>query len=365
MIGQRGLPATYGGVERHVEELSTRLAARGHEVIVFCRRDYAEAAPDEVDGVHLSYPPTISSKHLEAFVHSGIAAALTVGQGFDIVHFHALGPGVWTPVPRFLTRARVVQTIHGLDYQRDKWGGPAKLVLRAGQTISRIVPDAVIVVGHYLLDLYRGRRHLTVHVPNGVTLPPRGNDSILDRLGIERGCYALFVGRLTPEKAVDQLIRAFRRVPGDHRLVVAGGSSFTDGYEAEIKALAAMDDRVILCGYVYGGDLAALYANTALYVQPSLVEGVPLTVLEAAAQGIPLVLSDIPAHREVVPSSRPGGRLFEAADEDSLALALSRALLAEATERSAAQLEAEAIRRRFSWDNAADLTESVYRQLVS
>jgi glycosyltransferase involved in cell wall biosynthesis len=221
------------------------------------------------------------------------------------------------------------------------------------------------VVGRYLLDLYQGRRPYSVHIPNGVTLPPQGNDSILARLGVERDGYALFVGRLTPEKGVDQLIRAFRRVEGEHRLVIVGGSSFTDGYEAEIHKLASADPRVILCGYVYGSDLGALYANATVYVQPSTVEGVPLTVLEAAAQGVPLVLSDIPAHREIVLSSRPGGRLFDAADDDSLVSALGHAFERAGEERSAAQLEAGAIRSRFSWDTATDLTESVYLRLVS
>jgi glycosyltransferase involved in cell wall biosynthesis len=365
MIGQRGLPATYGGIERHVEELSLRLAARGHEVVVFCRRSYIGDSSALVDGIRLAYPPTIASKHLEAFIHSGIASALTVGGGFDIVHFHAIGPGLWSPIPRWLSGSKVVQTIHGLDQDRAKWSRPARTVLRLGDHMSQRVPDAVIVVGEYLLDHYRARRGLTLHVPNGVALTPVTDESILGALGLLPRGYALFVGRLTPEKAVDQLIQAFARVETPMRLVVVGGSSFTDGYERRIRDLASRDPRVVLPGYVYGKELAALYSNAALYVQPSLLEGIPLTVLEAAAYGLPLVLSDIPAHLELLPATRPGGRLFSAGSEPGLAEALLQGILAAASELSVAQAAAEEIIRRFSWDAVADQTEAVYEELLT
>lgn len=364
MIGQRGVPATYGGVERHVEELSTRLAARGHQVTVFCRREYSNGSTPDRDGVTLRYPPTVTSKHLEAVVHSGISTMMSLGGGFDIVHFHALGPGLWSPIPRWMSKARVVQTIHGLDHQRAKWGRLAQSALRTGDYVSQRVPDAVIVVGRYLLEHYRRRRRMTVHVPNGVTTTSGRNDSILRRLGLDGDGYALFVGRLTPEKGVDHLVEAFKRLETDQRLVIVGGSSFTDDYERRVRDLASDDDRIILCGYVYGDELASLYGNADVYVQPSILEGVPLTVLEAAAHGIPLVLSDIPAHREILPVVRPGGRLFEVGNRDSLASALSEALRSASGDRPAAQVAAADIQKQFSWDSSADLTESVYLQLV-
>src|SRR4026209_2447770 len=132
MVGQRGMPATFGGVERHVEELAVRLVERGHEVVVFCRRNYSLNRRPRFRGVKLSYPPTYPSKHLEAAIHSGVASMLTIGRGFDVVHYHALGPGLWSPIPRWGTRAKVIQTIHGIDHDGAKWGRFARRVLRGG-----------------------------------------------------------------------------------------------------------------------------------------------------------------------------------------------------------------------------------------
>ncbi len=365
MIGQRGLPATYGGVERHVEEVSVRLAERGHEVVVYCRRNYSDTKTADYRGVRLAYLPTIRSKHLEAAVHSGLASLHTLGRKFDIVHYHAVGPGLWSPIPRFLSRAGVVQTIHGLDQDRAKWGRAAASVLQIGDWISKRAPDAVVVVGGYLLDHYGMRRGVTEHIPNGVAVTRPQDASVLRDLGLRPGKYTLFVGRLIPEKGVDQLIRAYASTTISDRLVIVGGSSFTDEYEIELKTLAHEDPRVVMPGYVYGEDLAAVFANARLYVQPSLLEGLPLTVLEAAAHGLPLVLSDIPAHREVLPRSRPGGRLYPAGDVAALASTLTEASANADTERTAAGAAGEEIMSRYSWDAVADATEALYMRLAS
>lgn len=364
MIGQRGLPATYGGIERHVQELSVRLAERGHQVVVFCRRNYGDPGIPSYRGVSLLYPPTHHSKHLEAALHSGLAAALTLGRGFDIVHFHAVGPGLWSPIPRWLGGVKVVQTIHGLDQYRGKWGRFARMVLRAGDLLSKHVPHAVIVVGGYLLSHYGDRPGLTVHIPNGVELSLERDDRVLRQLGIEPGGYALFVGRLIPEKGVDQLIRAFARVETAQRLVLVGGSSYTDEYEFVLKSLAHEDSRVVLPGYRYGAELNSLYAHAALYVQPSLLEGLPLTVLEALAHGLPVLLSDIPPHLEVLPADRPGGRLFPAGQVDALATALAVSLAAAEEERSAAREAGRQVIERYRWDAVVDQTEDLYTSLV-
>ena len=365
MIGQRGLPATYGGVEHHVEELAVRLVDRGHEVVVFCRRNYTDHRKPSYRGVKLLYPPTYRSKHLEAAVHSGVASLLTVGRNFDIVHYHALGPGLWSPIPRWATRAKVVQTIHGIDHDGAKWGRFARGVLRAGDWLSQRVPDAVIVVGAYLLDHYIGRRGLTVHIPNGVNSETATDDRILSRLGLSTHEYALFVGRLIPEKGVDHLVRAFSQLETSNKLVIVGGSSYTDEYELMIKGLAMKDPRVVLPGYVYGAELASLYRNAAVYVQPSMREGFPLTVLEAASHGLPLLLSDIPAHREVLPQTRPGARLYPRGDTAELARSLSAALAAGVVERQAARTAGEEVTKRFRWDAVTDRTEDVYARVTA
>lgn len=364
MIGQRGVPAAYGGVERHVEELGSRLVSLGHEVTVFVRPNYVDVRAPAHRGMQLRYTRTLPTKHLEAIVHSTTSTIAALWSSYDIIHYHAVGPGIPAVLPRALTRSKVVQTIHGLDGDRDKWSGMAKRILKAGEWLSAKVPDATIVVSNNLAEHYReryGRR--TWHIPNGVCPPPSSAElgKVGTRLGVQSRRYVLFVGRVVPEKAPDQLMAAFRRLPyRDLRLVIAGGSSFTDDYFERVQALAAEDDRIRLAGYVYGTDLAELYANAAAFVLPSTLEGLPLTLLEAASFGTPVVASDIAPHLEVIGSEGPGRRIFEVGRVDELAKVLMQAIDNLDTELAGAEMFADEILRRFSWDTAARQTLEVY-----
>ena len=368
MIGQRGVPATFGGIERHVEEIGARLAARGHEVTVFCRTNYVAERLSEYRGMRLVHLPTVSSKHLDAIVHSSLATASAVGRGYDIVQYHALGPGTLAVVPRYLTRAKVVQTIHGRDDERSKWGGTAQRLLRAAGWMSGHVPDATVVVSRALKASYRERYGCdAVYIPNGVDEPttPVGSDEIAARFALTPRSYLLFVGRLVPEKAPDTLIRVVAGLPGDTRLVVAGGSSFTDDYTALLESLAARDARVVMAGYVHGKVLAELYANAGAFVLPSTLEGLPLTLLEAASYGTPVIVSDIAPNLEIVEGDGPGHRVFPAGDESGLRRAIDTVLTDPDAERAgAAELRARVL-STYSWDEAAEATERLYRAVLA
>ena len=361
MIGTRGVPATWGGVERHVEELGARLTQRGHEVTVYSRPGYA-APVDRYRGMRVVPVPTTHRRGLEALLHSFSSAALALRESFDVVHFHAVGPGLAAPLPRFLSRAGVVQTIHGLDAARDKWGGHQQRVLQVGTWLSARVPDATVVVSRDLQTHYRsafGRE--VVYVPNGVTLPPFTRDtSVLDRFGVEPGCYVLSVGRLVPEKAVHLLIESHTRLKTDVKLLVVGGSSHTDSYVAQLEELAAADPRVVMAGTVYGDDLANLYAHAAAFATPSLLEGLPLTLLEAASHRIPLVVSAIPPHLEVVGADGPGARVAEVDSVGALSEALERVLADPTRELAGAQERSDRILSHYDWDAATSSLEEVY-----
>ena len=364
-IGQRGVPATVGGIEHHVEEIGARLAARGHDVTVYTRANYATEHVTEHRGMRVRYIPTAPTKHLEALVHSGLSTAAAMLPGArhpDILHYNAIGPSVFTPLPRVLTGRRLVLTIHGLDYDRDKWGVGARTALRTAGWISAHVPHATITVSRNLADFYLRRYGRVAHyIPNGVTIPVRRSPRIIsERFGLEGGDYALFVGRLVPEKAPDLLIRAFRRIDTTSRLVIAGGSSFTDRYVRDLEALAARDDRVLMIGPVHGDLLPELYSNAALFVLPSSLEGLPLTLLEAASYRLPLVASDIPPHREVIGGDTPGGRLFPSGNEAALAEALTATLGRLDDARRGALVLGERVTREYDWDTATDATEEVY-----
>ncbi len=367
MIGQRGAPATFGGVEHHVEELGARLADRGHIVTVFCRDRYNAQHLPAYRGMHLRHLRSVSTKHFDAITHSAAAAVRALGMHPDVVHYHALGPGLVAPLSRAFSRAKVVQTVHGLDGDRQKWGKGASRVLKFAERLSAWVPDETIVVSHALEEHYLNRYDRRTWVfPNGVLpAPPAPLGDLHDRFGLEAGSYLLYVGRIVPEKRLDLLLSTYRRMDTDLPLVVAGGDSFCSDYLADVRRLAARDDRVLMLGYVYGDRLRALYSNTAAFVLPSVLEGMPLTLLEAASFAAPIVATDIPPHREVLGHSRPGARLFRPDDPHSMVDAIEQTIRGgDVGRRGAAQVRDHVV-SNYDWDRMTDQVEELYYRVVS
>jgi glycosyltransferase involved in cell wall biosynthesis len=367
-IGQRGLPATFGGIERHVEEVGSRLAARGHEVVVWCRNNYSERQPgDQYKGMQLRYLPTIATRRLEASIPSALASLRSI-RGFDVVHYHAIGPGFASVVPRLGFDAAVVQAIHGLDHERDKWSAREQRVLRVGAWLSARVPHETIVVSQALRTHYRERygRQATL-INYGVSHPELvAPGPVLAELGLRKGQYVLFVGRLVPEKALDLLLRAFGDVASaDARLVIAGGSSYTDDYVASLHALAAKDDRVHMVGYRYGAELGELFTNAGAFATASLLEGLPLTLLEAASYGLPIVASDIAPHCELLTEPGPGRAVVPEGEQGPLTDALERTLAGGPEVAAGAAELRDRVHRDWTWDRCVDEHEAVYERLVS
>jgi len=368
-IGQRGVPATIGGVEHHVEEIGSRLAARGHQVTVYTRNNYSSTHVSEHRGMRVRYVPTAPTKHLEALVHSGLsttAAMMPSRESAQILHYHAIGPSVFTPLPRLLSARKVVLTVHGLDYDREKWGLGARIALRGAGWISAHVPHATITVSAALAAYYRTHHGREAHhIRNGVSVPVvRQPRLITERWGVHGGDYVLFVGRLVPEKDPALLIRAFRGLDTGARLLIAGGSSYTDEYVRTLERDAASDQRIVFTGPVHGELLAELYSNAAAFVLPSKLEGLPLTLLEAASYRLPLIASDIPPHREVIGASGPGGRLFRSGDAHALHDALAGVLASPSTEREGARRLGDRVVREYDWDAATDATEDLYLRVL-
>lgn len=353
MIGLKGIPALHGGIERHVQELSACLATRGHDVTVYCRRHYT-AATAAVPGVNLRILPSFNTKHLDAWTHTLLATADALRRGFDVYHYHALGPATLAVFPRLVGR-RVVVTVHGLDWQRDKWGRLAAAYLKGGEWAAARVATRTIVVSRelqrYFLRRY-GRR--ATYIPNAVALPgePRLDD--LKRYHLEPGRYLLTVGRLVPEKGIRDLLEAYRSVKSDLPLVIVGGDA--DGrYVTELKRVA--DERVRFVGYVYGPPLAAFFAGAYLYVQPSTLEGLSIALLEAMSYGAAALASDIAPNVEALGDA---GFYFPAGDVAALRGQLERLLAAGDSLRAkgrAAQARAAAF---YSWEEVARRTEAVY-----
>jgi len=365
MIGQKGIPATYGGIERHVEELSARLVGLGHDVTVYCRPHYTKSG-GTYRGVRLAHTPSINTKHLDAISHTCVSTLAAVAAGADIIHYHALGPSVMSFIPAGLGR-KIVATVHGLDWQRDKWGRASKAFLKLGEWCSARFPNRTIVVSKTLKKYYDGKYGMeSVYIPNGIQPPAMRPAAVIrEKFGLESGGYFLFVGRLVPEKGCDSLVEAFRGVDTDKKLVIAGGSSHSDEYEESLKSAAKADPRIIFTGYVYGETLEELYGNAFLYVQPSLIEGLPIALLEALSYGKPALISDIPENVEVV-DGLAGIDLskftFRAGDSADLRARLTGLLACGIPDGAGDTLRGHVF-ANYDWDDIARSTAKVYEEV--
>lgn len=324
MIGQKTNIWRFGGVERHVALLSERLGARGHEVTVFVRPGYGLVEGDQT-GLATIVRPSVRTKHLEAITHSSLCALEASLRGFDVIHFHAVGPCLAIPAARVRRKPVVCATIHDQDYNKQKWSRFARWALRAGEASACRYADARIAVARYLQEHLRGTRGCDSHyIPNGNDpLPVRRPGEALARFGLEPRRYLLFMARLVPEKGCDVLIRAFRRTSTPYRLAIAGASSHSDDHARALRKLAEGDPRIQLLGHQSGDALDELRTNAAVYVMPSRQEGLPLSLLEALWYGLPVIASDIPAVHELNGAAdRDRITLVPPGDEDALATAI-------------------------------------------
>ena len=361
MIGQKGIPATWGGVERHVEELSARLAQRGHKVTVFVRPHYT-AASGTYRGVRLVRLPSVPTVHLDAITHAALCTAAALLEPFDVLHYHAVGPTLLAAVPRCLGR-RVVATVHGMDWRRAKWGLGARLALRCGAAAAGGVPHRTIVVSRELLGCIGRRGRRPVLIPNGVEAAPFRPLRSLKRFGVEKGKFVLWMGRFVPEKRVEDLIRAFRGMEGDVRLLLAGDVPPRDKYAASVAEAAQGDPRIVLAGGLYGDDKAEALSNAALAVVCSEVEGMPIAALEAMAAGRCVVASDIAPMREIVHRGRTG-LLYPTGDEAALRRAMEEALAHPAATAAIGAAAKRAVEGKYDWGAVAERTEEVYWEAV-
>lgn len=359
MIGTKGIPATWGGIERHVEEIATRLAAKGHDVTVYCRPYYTTTDEACYKGVKLRKLPTIPTKNLDAIVHTFLATMDSMMEDYDIIHYHAIGPGTFALLARMAGKNAII-TVHGLDWQREKWGKKAKLFLKFGERASIMFPYRTIAVSKFLKEYLEDKYQRPVtYIPSAVTTPVHRLPDKIKEYGIGKKDYILFVARLVPEKGCHYLIEAYERLNPKQKLIIAGGASHSEEYVAELQKHAS--DKIIFTGYVYGEALQELYSNAYCYVHPSTMEGLPVTLLEALAYGNCIIASDIPANTEAV---QEGGIIFESQNVAALSEALARviakpALAEELGKRARARGVAE-----YNYDRVAEKTLELYEETL-
>ncbi|MBO5622606.1 MAG: glycosyltransferase family 4 protein [Butyrivibrio sp.] len=367
MLGHKRVPSREGGVEVVVEELSTRMIEQGHKVTLFNRKGHHVAGEefdqkplDEYKGVKLVYVPTINKRGLAAATSSYYGALKAAFGPYDVVHFHAEGPCVAIWVPKLVGK-RCIVTIHGLDHMRKKWGSFASKYILLGEKRAVKYADEIIVLSKNVQEYFKttyGRK--TIFIPNGVSRPElQEPDIIKEKYNLKKDNYFMFLGRLVPEKGIEYLIKAYKGLNTDKKLVIAGSGSDTEEFVNEIHKLTANDDRIIFTGFVQGKELAELFSNCYTFVLPSDLEGMPMTLLEAMSYGRCCLVSDIPECASVVEDK---AETFKAADVEDLRKKMQRLNddkdLAHEYQKNAADY----ICNKYSWDKVVQETLEIYHE---
>ena len=368
MFGQKRIPSREGGVEIVVEELCTRMVTQGHNVTCYNRgghhvsgSEYDSKRLKEYKGIKLKTVPTIEKKGLAAVSSSFFAALYCAFGKYDVVHIHAEGPAFFAWLPKLFGK-KVIVTIHGLDWQREKWkSGFGSKFIHQGEKNAVKYADEIIVLSKGVHDYFEkiyGRK--TVFIPNGVSNHIERKPQIIkNKFGLDKDEYILFLGRLVPEKGIKYLIEAFKQVDTEKKLIIAGGSSDTSEFENEMKELAKEDKRILFTGFVQGQELEELYSNAYVYVLPSDLEGMPLSLLEAMSYGNCCLTSNIPECAEVVEDK---ALIFKKADVKDLQSKLQDACDHSEKVDAHKKQATDFICKKYNWDEVVKETMKLYRR---
>lgn len=363
-IGQKGIPTQQGGIERHVEELATRLVLRGCEVVAYTRPQYVDKNLKEYKGVQLISLPTIHTKHLDALAHT-LFACFNVGRHkVDVIHFHSIGPSLLIWLAKLLNpRTPVVATFHLQCYRHKKWGKFAQFSLRLGEALCCLGSDDLIVVSRNLKKMVLKKyKRIASYIPNGVPDYKRVEAKEIKKWGLQKESYLLYVGRLVESKGVHYLIEAFNRLKTDKKLVIVGDEQHSDGYEKRLKEMAKGNSNIIFTGNLAGNSrsLAELFSNAYFFVHPSEIEGLSISLLETMSYARAALVSDIPENMEAIQTA---GFLFKNTDVDDLTAQLEK-LLANPIEVAKKGIEAKKrVDESYSWEAVSDDILNLYKEL--
>ena len=367
MIGHKRIPSREGGIEIVVDKISTELVKRGHTVVAYNRKGHHVSGKKfesaqrlkEYNGIKIKTVFTFESSALNAIVYSVLAALRASLSKFDVVHIHAEGPASMCFLPKLFGK-RTIVTIHGLDWQRSKWGDFAAKFLKFGEKVAVKYADEIIVLSKNVQDYFHntyGRK--TVYIPNGIEKPEIKGDSLIKKnFGIENNSYILYLGRIVPEKGIHYLINAYKSIDTDKKLVIAGGSSHTSDYMNELKELAETVNRIVFTDFVEGEALEELYSNAYVYCLPSDLEGMPLSLLEAMSYGCCCLISDIPECTEVCGDNAVSFKKGNFIDlREKLQMLLYNNELVDKYKKNSADY----VCSRYNWNDIADKTLALYK----
>jgi glycosyltransferase involved in cell wall biosynthesis len=390
-VGQKGLPARFGGVETHVEQVATRLAAGGHDVWAYGRGWHEDIARELIrdgmkansssrldedpaangrtglndaiwyKGVRLVFKSSIATKHWDAATNTLICTLdASFRHGFDIIHFHGVGPCAFAPIPKLIGK-RVISTIHALDWRQVKWGALASRLIKTGEEIGVRNSRGVIAVSRELVDYLQTEYGIaSTYIPNGATLTPLTPPNKIKQFGLKGGDYILTVGRVIPDRQIHDIIEAFQRIDDPIKLVIVGSESPRTEYSEKLESMAG--DRVIFTGDQFGDTLEELYSNCRFYVHASSVEGLPITVIEAMAHARCVLLSDITENKE---AGGDAAQYFTCKDVDDLCDKLTLLLADDDLCRRLGQQSLRRVEQEYDWDKITERIEAFYYENLS
>ena len=366
MIGHKVVPSRRGGIENVLTTLCPILVEKGLDVTCYNRstdkveNEYVGTVINNTfNGVKIKNAWTLNFRGFSAMIASFTAAISASFKNYDVIHFHAEGPCAALWIPKLFGK-KCIATVHGLDWQREKWGkGFASKYIKFGEKVLAKHADEIIVLSQAAYDYFKEtyNRETTI-IHNGVSRPEKQEANIItEKYGLKKDEYISVISRLTAEKGIHYLIDAFNKITTDKKLVIAGDTSDTDDYVAMIKEKASGNPNIIFTGFISGDALNELYSNTYINVLPSDLEGMSLSLLEALAYGNTLLCSDIPENTSVAENK---AIYFKKGNVDDLAeklqLLCNDPQLAEKTKRDADQF----ILSKYSWQDVAEATCKLY-----
>lgn len=370
VIGAKGLPPKQGGIEHCCAELYPRMVAQGHTVDLFGRCSYTDFSPFEQydhQGVRVISLPGTGQRGIDALITSALGTIVSNRTNYDVIHFHALGPALFTFLPKLASSSKIIVTCHGLDWQRDKWGKLSSSIIRLGEKAAVQFADSIIVVSKqlqsYFWDTY-GRE--TIYIPNA---PAKYADlastfTYSASLGLTQKRYIVFLGRLVHEKCPDLLIEAFQTLqPEGWKLVFVGGDSHSTSFMTELHEKSSSNPNILFTGELRGKQLAEIVRGAGLFVLPSTVEGMPLAMLEAMQEGLPVLASDIPPHRQLLSDER--GLLFNVGDLSNLVKQMDWAINHPQAIEKMAENAQKYMTSSYDWSGITAKTLNVYEQVCN
>ena len=374
MIGQKGIPAFYGGIERHVQDLSEHLVCSGHDITVYSRKWYSKSVQDEHNSIKIAYAPTIRTKHLDTITHTFFATLHAIRQDYDVIHYHGVGPALLSWIPRLLApKVKIVTTFHCIDRYHQKWNVFARLMLRTGEWAACNFAHKTITVSESLRQYCLNEFHKeTDYIPNGVNLTNKKySEKHLEKFGLQKGNYVVMVSRLVAHKGAHLLIESFINLKKKYKknkeiqelkLAIVGGHVFTNDYVKKLHQMASQERDIIFTDFQSGNILESLYTHASVLVHPSLNEGLPLTVLQAMGHSKPVLLSNIPEHLELTQDTRA---IFIQNDIKALEKKLyDFIMLPEKEKEMLGVINRKTVQVSYTWENIAKQTSKLYKELL-